>query len=611
MAEPPDPNVVAQAAISYSEFLELKNKGTFDNVLKVVLHHTEGSIKIPQKEIFPELLRISGLQGGFVGNFHCSTVNFIKEKNKNAKKLVIFCKTEEVAKKILALGNVELFGHSISITDNEFEKVADAAQPVVVHTAIKKIEVSGFNVNTIAMLISILREQYADFEDKDIMVSREQLRLSITVSKFKKIVPVKSSFSKGRENHTYYLKASGYDQTEIRSDLADKPKMAELFEKSISNQAKKEDTWLNSFNPIKPRKNPSKVVTCYYCGVPGHSKKQCPKFEEFVKNLVCYNCGGRGHTSHTCTKPSQKEEKRCYACDEPGHFQWQKNKCKKYDENRSVRERFSRGRRGGFKGRSRNGTTIDLTGEDDVIEKSTPNATIEEDSRESESTSSSSEESTASTVESKHSDNDMSEEEGADVSDKEEEVKSSDKEEEEEKASSGEADVTNELLSEKLPEKVAENVILPESQPAEVQQPSTVAPTQLAVQQPPTVEPPTQVRLPTQNNFQPHKDSKLKSTKAVASTTLAKENPSKKSEQSSKNVVKNIRNNFKDSKSTADKKKKEQAFNNNRPNLRKSTTDQTSSRQGSSTSSRSRNKSGPKANKISLGDFQKNHNNID
>ena len=626
MAEPPDPEVVAKAAIPYSEFLELKEKGTFDNVLKVVLHHTEGSIKVPQKEIFPELLRLAGLTGGFVSNFHCSTINFIKEKGKNAKKLVIFCKSEEVAKKIISLGTAELFGHSIAVSDNEFEKKAIATETVV-HTAIKKIEVSGFNVNTVAMLIEILRG-YAEFEDSDIMVSREALRLSITVKKFKKIVPLKSSFSKGDENHTYFLKTSGYDPTEVRSALADKPKMADLFEKNNEKiSAPKADTWLNSYNPIKPKKNPSRVLICNYCGTPGHAKRQCPKLDDFLAKLTCYNCGGKGHTSHTCPKPSTKGQKLCYSCNEPGHFAWQKNKCKKYDENNFFRERFSRGVRRN-NGRSRNPPTIDLTKDPGLIEASTPNVFDEGDENEEGNSSSSSDSTTkessssASNIDEK-SVVEVSQIKGAEEVNQDEEVKVAEKAKEndegtvaepkevtttanptEAKVSEEEANNTADLMTDNLQVNVSEKENVTQSSPGQKEVPSSTGT---------VAQPVKQVPQTVTNNFQPTKESKLKSTKPITSTTLAKEVPLKKSEQSSKTTVKSVRANLKENKSSIDKKNKDDVLNKKRPslnqpdkpNLRQSTVNQSAGR-NSSSSGRSRNKSG-KNSKVTLGDFQKAH----
>ena len=636
MAEPPDEGALAKVSIPLSEFLQLKEKGTYDNKVKVVLHHTEGSIKVPQRELFPEILKQADLHGGFQNNFHCSTINFVNEKGKNSKKLVIYCKSEEIAKKIISLDVAKLFGHEVKITDHEFERVGLNNEPTV-HNSIKKIDVSGFNIHTVEKLIAILRE-YAEFEDEDILVSREYLKLSITCSKFKKIVPLKRSFSKGAENHTYFIKASGYARDEVRVALADKPKMSDLFENNeTSKSTSKMDEWLSSINPIKQKKNPSQVTICNYCGTPGHTrygpnrKVVCPKLDEDLDKLVCYNCNGTRHTSHTCPKPSQKGEKLCYTCNQPGHFYWQKNLCKEYSEKTSRFSRKNRSQRSRKNISRPQGPRIDLTNEN-YRELSTPpireedlsepqiiddsdesSKSLSSDSSTSESESSENEETSvisnkvkvaetpgAAPPQEQEEEKEQLEDEVEQEEDKEAEQEI---EQEEEKEADQEMDQSSKSNEQEMEQssKTATDPIDPTDQEKLLSTPST--------QNKPLVQkkPPVAQKVP--NPYQPNKEflaSKSQSAKPVSTTDLTKKYGTKTSTRTGAAMIEKVRSEVRGSKeaqSSSDKQNfRMNHINNNRRKMRSSTAAQTSNSKNSA--GRNRNKSGQK---VTLGDFQKNH----
>ena len=70
-------------------------------------------------------------------------------------------------------------------------------------------------------------------------------------------------------------------------------------------------------------KNGSNQVTCFGCGGPGHTRRECPKNRNgSQRGMACHKCGGSGHVSRVC--PTRNEDATgnrmlCFACGEPGH----------------------------------------------------------------------------------------------------------------------------------------------------------------------------------------------------------------------------------------------------------------------------------------------------
>ena len=327
---------LAKATISYSDFISNREKGTYTQNLRVIINHNEGSIKIPENQLLNGLLRAAALSGGYSGNISCHTLNFVSENRKNCKKLVIYCKTSEIANKIIDLKEFSLGGHTVTISD-------DTGLDKKAKTAIKKIDVSGVHAETLEALVDYLRD-FAEFENEDITISAAQLHISITVKNFKKIIPQKRVFSKGNRNHTVFIKTTGYGDVEVQEALKDKPLMADLFKKNSNQSSNKTESWLGDDKRVIPASRASRVLICNYCTTPGHTRYDkdrnvvCPELKKYLSSLKCFKCGEKGHKASFCTRKDIPEgERKCFKCNEVGHEQWEKNKCKKYKEGVSRR----------------------------------------------------------------------------------------------------------------------------------------------------------------------------------------------------------------------------------------------------------------------------------
>ena len=338
---------MAESTISFSDFVKNRQNGLYVKDFRVVVHHTEGSIKIPENKFFPELLKAAALRGGYTNNILCHTLNFVNEDRKNRKKLIIYCKEKQIAQTLIDLKEFKMSGHTVQLTADE-DGVANKKE------VIKKIDVSGAHVETLEVLIDYLHD-FAEFSNDDIKISTTQLNLSITVKNFIKIVPQKRVFSKGKKNHTVFIKTTGYGDTEFQAALSGRPLMADLFKEnagsSVTNNAG--TNWLGDNKRVIPADRPRRVVICNYCNCPGHTrydkdkKVQCPELKQYINSLKCYKCGENGHKANFCKKNLPDGVRKCFKCGEEGHEQWEADKCRKYKESDTRksfrRKNFSRG----------------------------------------------------------------------------------------------------------------------------------------------------------------------------------------------------------------------------------------------------------------------------
>ena len=343
--QPPDEAALAKSVLSFSDFLSKIDEGCYSEDLKVVVHHTNESIKIPEEKLLTKLVKDASLTGGIYNNIFCHTINFVREGNKNLQKLVIYATNAEIALKMRALGDWTMAGHPVKISGSEFKNNENSnLKP---KNEAKRIHISGVNPGTFKSVIEYLHE-FAEFSDtdKDITISKNRLSATIIVKKFLKVVPKRRVYSckGGSVNHTVFIKSTGYDQDEIRSALVGKPAMSALFKKNSSTTTANanSDSWVSDEKRIIRPPKTNKVVICDYCSLPGHKKwgpnrtAVCPDFKEFLSKLKCFRCGEFGHTAKFCTKPPG--ENLCFGCHEPGHEAWEKDKCPNYQEGKSRRQ---------------------------------------------------------------------------------------------------------------------------------------------------------------------------------------------------------------------------------------------------------------------------------
>ena len=357
--EPDAVIALQQASFSVDVFKNKLNDGTFSGNRKVVVHHNEGSISIPKNKLISAILVAAALNGNLNQYIMCSSLTFVNDKKarKNLKKLVIYCKDDASAKKILNLKQFSMGGHTVQISGCEIEKEQEEVKSVI-----KSINTSGNNPHTLLHLLEFLHD-FATFSDEtDVTINVEDLSLSITPTSFKKVVPAKRVYTNRLtgENHSVNIKATGYDDNEINSFLADKPKMSELFRKNKSEAGTgATEEWLGDNRKVIPKSRPTQIQLCHWCHHPGHKKfgaegkPECPEYEAYLESLLCYRCGDKGHMSRNCKAEIPEGQKICFTCKKVGHEKWEKNKCEMYQDP-TFREVNSRYRIRPGKGRARN-----------------------------------------------------------------------------------------------------------------------------------------------------------------------------------------------------------------------------------------------------------------
>ena len=306
--DPPDKN---RNILTIDKFRESLTQGNFKNF--ITLHHTDASTSIPSYTLINQILtNIDSNAKDYNNVVVASSLMTVREGLKTRLKLVVYFKNEEIVNKVLALKGLEISGHTLKISDDIYSE----------SNSIPKIIVcKGLHVETVDKLVEKLKT-FARFDEANIKINQRTLNMTVVVEEYIGLVPKWVIFNKGDQYHRITLTASGYSVEETQKLLASKPKMSDLFKNKtdVTNNADTSWKFLNNEKVFKSRG----VVTCYFCGIPGHVKKECPNFIAEQKAKKCYICGVKGHVASKCSQT----KKLCFLCNGSDHLSWQIDKCR-------------------------------------------------------------------------------------------------------------------------------------------------------------------------------------------------------------------------------------------------------------------------------------------
>lgn len=314
------------------KFRKAKVDGTFDHI--VLVHHSLKSDEIPTGTLIKELLRRAKMAGPVNKFIISSSTLYVRDSTgRNKDRLALYCVDRVAADQLIALSEVKMGGHTLTLTGDDAKATADKVPKI--------ITVKGIHIKTVDLLLKEI-EKFATFKTENVLISKKRLNMTVKVEKYGATVPPRLTFINAVNgiNHTVRLNATGYTREETADILKTKPTMNKLFDKSRTtvlpqvptssskNSAKGADNaWeLRDKNSTKVRNNSDSVITCFYCGNPGHIKRDCPVIAERASKIKCYNCGLFGHVAAKCQ--NAKMVPVCFACKEKGHEKWQIDVCR-------------------------------------------------------------------------------------------------------------------------------------------------------------------------------------------------------------------------------------------------------------------------------------------
>jgi len=229
--EPPDKST-NKNILSIDKFRESFKQGSFKNF--ITLHHTEASKSIPSNTLINQILTNIDSNATEYDKFVvASSLMTVREGFKTKLKLVVYFKTDDIVKKVLALKGLEISGHKLKISDDIYSE----------SNSIPKIIVcKGLQVETVEALLGKLKS-FANFDEENIKINQRTLNMTIIVKEYIGLVPKFIVFSKGEKFHKITLSASGYSVEETNKLLAARPKMSDLFKNKTDLSSKDDNKW--------------------------------------------------------------------------------------------------------------------------------------------------------------------------------------------------------------------------------------------------------------------------------------------------------------------------------------------------------------------------------